>query len=183
MWGLIWIAGAVWFVVVVHRALRIGARLIVLGEGVRERLTAIENTQTMQFYLLEQVYEMSGLHEQFRARVPETEQAMTLPGMSKTIPIPGSVNHDDPASVSAWQTLMNRIGNRLESVVRWKYEEPSDVSTEEHDPDWYEVRDNRAAWVKTIPILRGWPVAPRAAWIWSSEKPPADVPRKIRWPD
>jgi hypothetical protein len=137
---------------------------------IRDRLVTLQNTATLQFYCIEQIYEMSGIYEKFK----ETRPAE---GHSLKPPPPEDVT--DNASVAAWGTLVNRMQHRLESVVRVKYR-PREETPDNADFDWYAVRDHHEGWVSRLPMLRGWPPFPRVCWWGTDEKEPPDVPLRLR---
>ncbi|HWK31004.1 MAG TPA: hypothetical protein VNR20_02860 [Terriglobales bacterium] len=152
------IALAIWLV---GREFRRSTEVLI---GIRDRLTAIQNTQTLLFYAVEQIYEMSGVYSRFKA----TQQAE-----SDTFGRDPILNVDDEASVAAWSTLMQRVQGRVETAVRLQYRD----SEPAEDPDQMFAQGNWTEWVARLPMLRGWPKHPHVCWWGTQEKAPADVPR------
>jgi hypothetical protein len=156
LWAAALVIGAWWMT----RALR---TVVILLASIRDRLTAVQNTQTMLFYQVEQIYEMSGIYERFkRARAAVGE------GADKAV-----VDVDDAASTEAWSSLMRRVEARAESALRAQYR---DIAGDAKNPDFLMLRSNRRAWLDALPMVRGWPKFPQVCWWGTEEEQPDSVP-------
>ena len=131
--------------------------------GIRDRLSAIQNTQTMLFYAVEQIYEMSGVYGQFK-----TQKAKEC-DVLRPEPV---VDVEDEDSVAAWSTLMQRVQSRAETAIRLQFRERDDAE----DPDQMFLRANQEGWLARLPKLRGWPEHPHTLWWGTGEKAPEGVP-------
>lgn len=150
-------SGMAWIMVLVLGVIAYQVRqLVQLQTAAARRQQRLVDTNVMLFYAVEQIYEISGMHERFLETLPK--EGRMVAGVVERNP---RTDVDDDRSTLAWATLVGRMQERMESAARIRYsqnEEPYE------DPDEAMIRENGDEWLARLPLLERWPTYLGPCW-------------------